>query len=102
MKIFFKKILCFISKVDEKYIWFFAIIIFLLWRYFSNNLIGVSTVLGSVFLLASLFWFLVPFLRGKDIYVPGYAHKFIKGKDDSVRVFFLLLGMFMFFSSLTM
>jgi prolipoprotein diacylglyceryltransferase len=78
-----------------------GIIFFLLYRIFFNSLLSTGTVVGGLFMVLSLFWFIVPFVTGKDMSLPRFPDTvFQKGVDDLARIFLFMLGLFMFFVSL--
>ncbi|MEX2962188.1 hypothetical protein [Microbulbifer sp. TYP-18] len=82
-------------------IWIAGVLCFLIYRFLFNSLLSTGAVVGVLFLVLSMFWFIVPFLSGKDIFLPRFSNtKFKKGADDSVRIFLFLLGLGMFYVSL--
>jgi len=88
--------------VREINIWVAGVVLFLIYRFLFNSLLSTGAVVGGLFLTLSLFWFIAPFFTGKDMCLPRFSNtKFKKGNDDLMRLFLFLLGLGMFFVSLT-
>lgn len=84
-----------VSQRKTKIVWFLGTMIFLVFRFLTDNLQPESFVVGLLFCVLSLWWFLVPVVAGKDISVPSFPNiKLKKGEADYARYLFFSLGVF--------
>lgn len=85
----------------ESIIWIVGVLIFIAYRLFNSSLATEGTVLGGMMLAISIFWYIVPFLLGRNMTTLGSATiVFIKGEDNLARLISFLIGIAVFIVSL--
>lgn len=80
-------------KLNKKHIWIFLLLLLVVFRDFNGSLVTEGAVISLAVAVLMLFWFIVPYVFGDDMPLPGYPNtKFKKGRDDIIRLMFFLLG----------
>lgn len=88
-------------KVTKASTWLIGSTIFLIVRAWTQKVALDSLVMGAVMAFLSMWWFIVPFVAGKDIRLPRFSNTILrKGEADLARVCFFALGVGMFCVSL--
>lgn len=81
-------------------IWFPLLIIFMAEKLASEKYDPAQLSIAFLFYLTSVFWFIAPYVMGKDIQVPSYTDVLKKGKNDRARFICFLVGICGFIVSL--
>lgn len=73
-------------------VWVPLFLIFLLARLLSGEYDQSQLIVAFAIHFTSVFWFIAPYLLGKDIKLPSYTDVLKKGENDKARFVFFFLG----------
>jgi len=74
------------------YFWIAFALLFILIKSVLSSFFTMKTLLSAIACFISIHWFIQPYFSGRDINVPGYTHMLKKGRDDVLRMLFLISG----------
>jgi len=81
-------------------IWIPLLLVFLLEKLLFEKFDPTQLIIAFLFYLTSVFWFIAPYVLGRDIQVPSYTDVLKKGENDKARFVCFLVGIFGFVVSL--
>jgi len=82
-----------LREINEKYIWGISTLVFFVLNFISPNYSIADIAVGGLLFVTTIHWFIVPFIKGRDMYLPSsMATVFKKGEDDLIRIFLFVLG----------
>ena len=87
-------------KISINKVWVPFFLAFLLTKILSEKYDFLQLTLAFAIHFTSVFWFIVPYLLGKDIQLPSYTDVLKKGENDKARFIFFFLGVCGFIVSL--
>ncbi len=88
-------------KIEDTHIWIAGIVLFIVFRVLSGNLLSEGAVVGGFLYILGFHWFIVPFVVGKDMPLPRFLNTvFVKGTDDYARYLLFTVGLFLCFAAL--
>ena len=80
--------------------WMPLFVVFVFEKLWSEKHDPVQIVVAFLFFSISVFWFIVPYVLGLDIRVPGYTDILKKGSDDNLRLVYFVVGVIGYIGSL--
>ena len=74
-----------VLRINKKHAYISAVILFLTIRLIAFDFFVVITLFLMLFYFIGLYCYVMPYIYGENINIPGYAHNLIKGEDDLLR-----------------
>lgn len=73
-------------------IWIPLLLIFVLSRFLSGQYDPSYLIVSFALNISSIFWFILPYLLGKDMELPSSVGRLKKGENDIARLLYFILG----------
>lgn len=82
-----------VSQFNESYLWVLSFLVFVLYRMANGTLITEGTIIGLILYGMSCYFWVIPFIVGKDMELLSYSDSFKKGENDSIRYLLFFAGL---------
>ena len=79
-------------QITVNKIWVPLLLIFVLSKMLSEQYDLSYLIIASALNISSIFWFIAPYLLGRDMELPSSVGVLKKGENDIARLLFFILG----------
>ena len=86
-------------QITNNKVWIPFLFIFVLSKLLSGQFEPSYLIISSALNTSSVFWFIVPYLLGKDMELPSSVGLLKKGENDIARFFYFILGFTVYIST---
>lgn len=82
------------SKVKESHLWLVSLSALLAFRLLSVSLVSEATLIALMLYGLGFYFWVIPFILGKEMSLISYPDTFKKGTNDVARLVLFLVGLF--------